>query len=412
MKLSEISENQHQNNSITFLDVIGILYREKWVIIIPTLVASIGIFLYAFISIKLPPEKSYLPNYFIPQAHVLINESADGGVSDMLKSAGLGDLAGLAGISQTGPTSVGLAQRISTTNTFLDTIAEDFDFYERYKLYVTEFPKTLAREMLIGGLQITSDPGSGMLTIAYQSTEKELATKIVNRVVGLLEEQFAVISVDKNRTQLTLIENRLKDIETEMLYLQSRIDILQEKYNTFDLAALAKEQANKLASLRKELLQKSLEIDTYAAYTKSDDPMLRKLKIERDSLKANLEKLEQGYRESGMIIPAEKDLPDLLIQYTRLKGDLTVKRKIYETLAQQYELVKLQVESVPPTFQIYERATVPEMKAGPNRPKMCIIVAGASFFFSILLAFIVSYIKRVLKDKDSVRRIKGINNGP
>ena len=412
MKLSEINQNQNQNNPTTFLDALGILYREKWIIIIPTLVASIGIFLYAFISIKLPPEKSYLPNYFIPQAHVLINESADGGVSDMLKSAGLGDLAGLAGISKTGPTAVGLAQKISKTNTFLDTIAEEFDFYEKYHLYETEYPKTIARGMLIGGVQITSDPGSGMLTIGYRSADRELATQIVNYVVELLEEQFAIISVDKNWTQLVLIEKRLKDIETEMLYLQGEIDLLQGKYNTFDLAALAKEQANKLASLRKELLQKSLEIDTYAAYTSSDDPVLRKLKIERDSLKANLSKLEQGYSEAGMIIPAEKDLPDLLIQYTRLKGDLTVKRKIYETLAQQYELVKLQVESVPPTFQIYERATVPEMKAGPNRPKMCIIVAGASFFFSILLAFIVSYIKRVLKDKDSVRRIKGINNGP
>ncbi|MGR3302788.1 MAG: GumC family protein [Candidatus Scalindua sp.] len=405
MKLSEISQNQ--NSSTSFLDVIGILYREKWVIIIITFVGSVGIFLYALISIKLPPEKSYLRNYYIPQAHVMINESAEGGVTDMLKSAGLGNLAGLAGIGQSGPTPVGLAQRISKTNTFLDTIAEEFDFYEKYHLYATEFPKTIARGMLRGGLQITSDPGSGMLTIGYKSVEKELATQIVNRVVELLEEQFAIISVDKNRTQLVLIEKRLKDIEAEMLNLQGELDLLQEKYNTFDLAALAKEQANRLASLRKDLLQKSLEIDTYAGYTSSDDLMLRKLKIERDSLKTNLRRLERGYSEAGVIFPAEKDLPDLLIQYTRLNGDLTVKRKIYESLAQQYELVKIQVESVPPTFQVYEKAEIPEMKAGPDRVKLCMIVAGASFFFSILLAFIVDYIRRVFKDKDSVKRLMG-----
>ncbi len=397
MKLSEINQNQNQNNSTTFLDVIGILYREKWVIIITTLVGSVGIFLYALISILLPPEKSYLVNYYIPQAHVLINESADGGVSDMLKSAGLGDLAGLAGIGKTGPTAVGLARKITTTDTFLDAIAEEFDIYEKYGLYETEFPKTYARNKLKGGLLVTSDPGSGMLTIGFKSVDKELATKIVNYVVELLEEQFAVISVDKNRTQLVLIKKRLKDIDTEILRIQSEIDILQEKYNTFDLSALAKEQANKLASLRKELLQKSLEIDTYAGYTTSDDPVLRKLRIEQDSLKANLGKLERGYSEAGVIFPAEKDLPGLLIKYTRLKGELSVKRKIYETLAQQYELVKLQVESVPPTFQVYEKASIPEMKAGPDRVMLCKIVAGASFFFSILLAFIVNYLKRILK---------------
>ncbi|HDY89436.1 MAG TPA: hypothetical protein ENH82_15140 [bacterium] len=413
MKLSEINQNQNQNNPTTFLDVIGILYREKWIIIITTLLGSIGILLYAFISIRLPPEKSYLPNYFIPQAHVLINETTDGGVTDMLKSAGLGNLAGLAGISTTGgPTAVGLAQKISTTNTFLDKIAEEFDYYGKYKLYGNIFQKTIARGMIRNALIISSDPGSGMLTIGYVSIDRELGTRIVNSIVERLEEEFANISADKNKTQLILIEKRLKDIETEMLYLQGEIDMLQEKYNTFDLVALVKEQATKLASLRKEILQKSFEIDTYAGYTTSDDAVLRKLKIERDSLKANIKKLEQGYSEAGVIFPPEKELPDLLLQHTKLKGELSVKRKIYETLAQQYELVKLQVESVQPTFQIYEKATVPEMKAGPSRPKMCIIVAGISFFFSILLAFIVSYIKRVLKDKDSVRRIKGINNEP
>ena len=408
MKLSEIDQNQNQNNSTTFLDVIGILYREKWIIIVTTLVGSVGIFLYVFIAMKLPPEKSYLPNYFIPQAHVLINETADGGVTDMLKSAGLGNLAGLAGISKTGPTAVGLAQKISTTNTFLDKIAEEFDYYGKYKLYGNIFQKTIARGMIRNAVIISSDPVSGMLTIGYVSIDRELATRIVNRIVELLEEEFAIISADKNKTQLVLIEKRLKDIETEMLYLQGEIDMLQEKYNTFDLVALVKEQAAKLTSLRKEILQKSFEIDTYTGYTTSDDAVLRKLKIERDSLKANIKKLEQGYSEAGVIFPPERDLPDLLLQHTKLKSELSVKRKIYETLAQQYELVKLQVESVQPTFQIYEKATVPEMKAGPKRPKICVIVAGISFFFSILLAFIVSYIKRVLKDKDSMKRIKGI----
>ena len=57
------------------------------------------------------------------------------------------------------------------------------------------------------------------------------------------------------------------------------------------------------------------------------------------------------------------------------------------------------VASIPPTFQIYEKATIPEMKAGPSRAKLCIIAAAASFFFSILLPFIVDYLKWILKDK-------------
>ncbi len=393
----------------TFLDVLGILYRQKWVIIVTTLSGCVGIFLFSLFSVLLPPEKSYLPNYYIPQAHVLINESGSGGgLTDLLKSSGLGDLAGLTGIGGGGPTATGLAKKIATTDSFLDTIAGEFDFYRLYKLQENPFPKTAARMIIKSSLSITSDAESGMVTIGYKSIDRELATRIVNRVVELLEHQFAVISVDKNRTQLALIDKKLKEVETESLRIQQEIDALQQRYNTFDLAALAKEQANKIASLRAQLLQKSLEIDSYTQYAGIEDPALRKLKIERDGIKASIEKLERGYQENGIFIPAESDLPDIVLQYTRLKGDLEVKKKIFETLVQQSELVKLQVESVPPTFQVYEKASVPEIKAGPSRAKLCMVVAAASFFFSILLAFIIHYAQRAFKDPRRLRKLKGI----
>jgi tyrosine-protein kinase Etk/Wzc len=402
-----MSEESHGHNN-TFADVIGLLNRRKWIILGVTLAGSVGVFLYALISILLPKDKSYLPNYYIPEAQVIINESSEGGLTDLLKSSGLGNLAGLAGVGSSGPTASGLAMKIARTDSFLDSIAQEFDFYTRFDLTKSEFPKTMARQMIRSSLQFRSDADSGMMAIGYKSTDKVLATDIVNYVVRLLEEEFRRISVDKNVTQAELIARKLSGVEAEIERLQGELNGLQQQYNTFDLAALAREQASKLASLRADLLQKSLEIDSYNRAVGIEDPALRRLKVERDTLKANIDKLEKGYRENGIVVPAERELPDLVIRYTKLRGDLDVQRKIYETLVQQQELVKLQVEGVPPTFQIYETAVVPEMKAGPSRPRLCMIVAGASFFFSIALAFLVDYFVRMLKDPKNVRKVKGI----
>jgi uncharacterized protein involved in exopolysaccharide biosynthesis len=170
---------------------------------------------------------------------------------------------------------------------------------------------------------------------------------------------------------------------------------------------LAREQAEKLGTLRADLLQKSLEVDSYGSSVGIEDPAMRRLKAERDALRANIAKLERGYNENGVIVPPEADLPRLVLQYTRLKGDLDVQKKIYETLVQQQELIKLQVESVPRTFQIYEKAAVPERKAGPSRPKICMVVAVASFFFGIVLALLVDYLARSLRDPANLRKLKG-----
>jgi len=66
------------------------------------------------------------------------------------------------------------------------------------------------------------------------------------------------------------------------------------------------------------------------------------------------------------------------------------------------------VESVPPTFQIYEKASVPERKAGPSRPKICVVVAAASLLFGVLLAFVVEYFARSLRDPANRNKLKGV----
>jgi tyrosine-protein kinase Etk/Wzc len=402
--------DQKQRPGRSFIDVLGVLWRRKWTVIGITMAGSIGVLAFALVSILLPQDTTYLPNYFTPEAEVIINDSGAAGVSDLLKASGLGNLAGLAGIGSSGPTAAGLAMKIASTNAFLDQIAEDFEFFRRYKLAGKLYPKTSARKILLDGLKFKVDAGSGMMTVGYKSTDKELATEIVNRVVGLLEEQFASIAVDKNRTQLALISQKLRDVEAEMLRIQGEVNSLQAAYNTYDLSSFAQEIAKKLLSLRSDLVQKSFEIDSYRSAVGIEDPALRRLKAERDALRANIEKLERGYREDGIIIPSQAEIPIIVLRYTRLKGDLDVQKKIFETLVQQQELVKLQVGSVPPVFQVYERATVPERKSGPSRPKICVVVAGASLFLGIALAFIQDSLKRALQDPKSVRRLRGLSD--
>jgi tyrosine-protein kinase Etk/Wzc len=325
------------------MDILGVLWRRKWIVIGVTLTGSVGVLAFALVSILLPQDKTYLPNHFTPEAQ----------------------------------------------------IAQDFDFPRRYNLEGSLYPKTSARKILKDGLQFKVDAESGMMTVGYRSTDKELATQIVNRVVGLLEEQFASITVDKNRTQLVLISQKLRDVEAEILRIQGEVNSLQAGYNTYDITSL---------------VQKSFEIDSYSRVVGIEDPALRKLKAERDALRANIEKLERGYKEDGILIPAQTELPGIVLRYARLKGDLEVQKKIFETLVQQQELVKLQVGSVSPVFQVYERATIPERKSGPSRPRICVIVGAASLFLGIALAFIIDYLKRALKDPKNVRRLRGLSD--
>ena len=119
---------KNQDDEISLLDLIAILLKYKWFIVIFTGIAAAGIFLYCLISLKLPPEKTYMPNLYKPKAEMLINDSSSsGGLANALSSSGLGTLAGLAGISASaGPSNSSLAGYFVNSFTVQDAIIDKF----------------------------------------------------------------------------------------------------------------------------------------------------------------------------------------------------------------------------------------------------------------------------------------------
>ena len=78
--------------------------------------------------------------------------------------------------------------------------------------------------------------------------------------------------------------------------------------------------------------------------------------------------------------------PELTLKFSQLTLDLDIQRKVYESLSQEYEIAKLNLETEP-MFQVLELAEKPDMKSGPKRGQLCalaVIVAGIA---SVALAF-------------------------
>jgi uncharacterized protein involved in exopolysaccharide biosynthesis len=54
-----------------------------------------------------------------------------------------------------------------------------------------------------------------------------------------------------------------------------------------------------------------------------------------------------------------------------------------------------------------ELAEVPDMKSGPSRGTLCIIVTFAAGFFSAFLAFVLNAIANIKKDPEAIAKLRG-----
>lgn len=320
----EYNEN-NSDDEISLLDLAAVLWKRKWLIIGLTCLVMIGVVAYAIVSKILPPEKSYLPDMYTSSAMMLISGDSNKGSSALsqLASSSLGSLAGLTGLDSSKYRK--LAMYLAESDSFLDTIIQEFNLVERYK--IKKFPKTTSRKLLKKRLTAKFDDKSGIFSLRFKDIDPEFAQQVADFAVSYYEQRFAEIGLDKHK-------------------------------------------------LEKEGLEKSLQ----AALDE-----IKRLEVEASGLERKT-------------VNAYSSVPSIALEATRLAREIQVQEKIYGQLKAQYEVLKIEMASEMPVFQVLDYPQVPEVKSGPSRGKLCIIATFAGFFFSIFLAFLLNALQEIRQD--------------
>jgi uncharacterized protein involved in exopolysaccharide biosynthesis len=223
------------NDEISLIDLLAVLWRRKVMIIIITLIAAVGIVIFSILSLKLPVEKSPLPNEYTPTALMLINNasSSGGGMASMLSASGLGGLAGFAGVSA-GSTFSDLAIYLTGTNTFLDAVVDEFDLVNRYK--IKQYPRAESRKALKKQLSASYDEKSGVFSISFTDTDPAFAQRVVNYCVSYLENWFNELGVDKNKREQENLEKNIENTLREIQNLEQESHRLEQSVDRVGLA--------------------------------------------------------------------------------------------------------------------------------------------------------------------------------
>ncbi|GHV80648.1 hypothetical protein AGMMS49944_24390 [Spirochaetia bacterium] len=215
--------NEETNDDeISLIDLFAVLWHRKIMILVITLIAMVGVVVYAVISLKLPSETSPLPNEYTPTALMLINNasSSGGGMAAMLGASGLGGLAGLAGVS-TGSTFSDLAIYLVGTNSLLDSVVDEFDLITRYNIETpkakAKSPRADSRKVLKKILTASSDEKSGVFSISFTDTDPVFAQRVVNFCVSYLQAWFDELGIDKNKLEKENLEKNIRNTYDEIM---------------------------------------------------------------------------------------------------------------------------------------------------------------------------------------------------
>ncbi|MCI1208777.1 MAG: lipopolysaccharide biosynthesis protein [Treponema sp.] len=325
------------DDEISLIDLFAVLLKYKKMIIGITVTAAVGILFFSILSLKLPADKSPLPNKYTPSVSMLINDttSSQSGLSSVLSSSGLGSLASMAGVNVGGSSYSSLAVYLAGSNSFLDSVVDKFDLIKKWK--IERSPRATSRKILEKKIAADYDEDSGVFTLSFTDIDPDFAQKVVNFSVDYMENMFNKLGLDQNKIKKENLEKNIEATYKEILKLQKQ---------TQDLA--------------------SSVAGGHSAWS----------------------------------------IPTITTETTKIEMELAAQKQVFTSLKTQYELLKVEMSSQTPIFQILERPEIPDMKSQPSRGKLCIIVTFAAFFIAVFLAFLRNAWNTVKKDPEAMAKLK------
>jgi uncharacterized protein involved in exopolysaccharide biosynthesis len=136
-------------------------------------------------------------------------------------------------------------------------------------------------------------------------------------------------------------------------------------------------------------------------YATGENSQLVQAQQELDSLRAQLAKLGGSEQAADSLIVPKGRVPEVGLEYVRRLRDVKYYETIFDILARQFEIAKLDEAKEGSVIQVVDPAIKPDHKSSPKRLLIVIVATLAGFFIGILAALTRAGLAHLRTDPDS-----------
>jgi len=344
-----------------------------------------------------------MPKIYRAETRILTpQQSVSGSAAQLLSQlGGLGAATGLPGMKTTSDLYIGLVR----SRTVLDRIVDRFKLLDVYDVKYRED----ARRELLTALKIQDDKKSGIIAIGVEDRDPKRSAEMSNAFVEELKRLTQSIAITEASQRRLFFEEQLKSAKEALIQSEESLKGFQEKTGAIELKEQAKAIIESVAHLRAQIAAKEVELKVLRTYATSQNPDIQKIEEQLRGMREQLSKLEAKGGSSPDPIMSAGRMPEAGTGYVRKIRDLKYYETLYELLAKQYEIAKMDEARDAAVVQVLDQAMPPEKKVKPNRTMMVAIAAFTSLFLSVLMAFFLEYREKLLSNPDnrnSVEQLK------
>lgn len=371
-----MSENTTQQQTVTddeidLMDIAVALARQKnWLI-----GCTVGAGTLALVASLL------MTPIFTATSRILPPQQQSSGLATALGQLGAlaGAAGGLAGIKNPNDLYVGMMQ----SETVADNLIKRFKLQDRYQTDTM----VATRKVLDGVSQISSGK-DGLISISVDDKDPSFAAQLANAYVDELKTLTQTLAVTDAAQRRLFYEKQLKDVKDDLARAEIKLKQTQEKTGLLQPDGQIQAIISNVAQLKANIASKEVELAAMKTFATEQNPNYLRTQQEIVGLKQQLAKLEQGQPEAGDFMVPTGKVPQTGLEYIRALRDVKYYETMFELMAKQFEIAKLDESRDNSVIQVLDKATPPDWKSKPKRAFIVALGLLAGFFSGTLIALI------------------------
>jgi uncharacterized protein involved in exopolysaccharide biosynthesis len=371
-------------SEVSLLDVlILLLARKRFIlrfVVGSALLATIVVYL---LPVRYEAKVTLLP----PPQNSSVGSSLMGQMGGLGALGALGSLAS-GGLNLKNPADMYVS--LLTSRTIEDAMIVRFGLMNEY----SEKRMSDARKEFERRSTVVAGAKDGLIRITLEDRHAARAAELANGYVDEFRKLSQSLAITEAARRRLFFEKQLQQAKEKLTDAENDMSKIQQSTGVLEIDSQARALIESAAVLRGQVVAKQVEIEGMRSFATDDNPSLVLAKQELGALQTQLAKLAGSQQDDGSDLNLSKGrVTQAGMEYLRRFRELKYQETVFELLAKEFEVAKLDEAREGAIVQVVDAAVPPDKKSWPPR---LLMVLGAT-----VLACLAAVLWVVLQKKSA-----------
>ena len=346
-----------------------------------------------------------IPNRYTAATTVLPPQQSSVSSNLMSQLGGAGALAFLAGGSLGMKNSADMYAALFHSRTVEDAVIQRFGLMARYrkKTMVDTRQSFEWRSTVVVGVK------DGLIRITVEDRDPKVAAEIATGYVEEFRKLTANLAITEASQRRLFFQQQLLEAREKLTTAEEAMKSMEHSTGVLQIDSQARALIETAAVLRGQVVAKEVQIQAMRSFATEDNPELLMAKQQLTALQAQLAKIAGAGQDSGsdFIVPKGR-IPEAGMEYVRKLRDVKYYETIYELIAKQFEMAKLDEARQGAVIQVTDTAVAPDKKSFPPRTIIVVLVTLIAFLGSCAWCVFSERLERMREDPAARQRLDAL----